>query len=160
MTIQFKDVGSYLAAATGFADGSATAGGSGDATYKAGAILDLLALDHPLSGAIVVPYTTTLAQDETLSLKVKIEHGDDSGLSDAADYTFGQPDGLAEYAEAVVATGGTGGSTEVGTEIYRYDLSGLKRYFRISVYPDLSASATDTATFAGALVLAGQASMP
>ena len=160
MTIQFKDVGSYLDVAAGFADGSATAAGSGDATYKAGAILDLLALDHPLSGAIVVQYSTTLAEDETLSLKVKIEHGEETDLSDAADYTFGNPDGLAETVIAVVATGGTGGSTEVGAELYRYDLSGLKRYFRISVYPDLSASATDTATFAGALVLAGQASMP
>lgn len=160
MTIQAKDIGSYLDAASGFIGGSATAAGSGDATYKAGAILDLHDLDHPLSGAIVVPYSATLQEDETLSLKAKIEHGDDSGLSDAADYTFGQPDGLAEYAEAVFATGGTGGSTEVGCALFRYDLSGLKRYFRVSVYPDLSASGTDTATFAAGLVLGGKANMP
>lgn len=154
MTIVAKDFGSYLAAVVGAADGAATAAGTGDATYKAGAIHDLRTLDHPLSGLIVVPWTATLGDTETVSFKTKIEHGEDSGLSDAATYTFGGD----EIDHGVAATS-DGGTTEVGCLARKVDLSGLKRYFRISVYIDLSASGTDTAEFGTALVLGGLANM-
>jgi hypothetical protein len=155
MTIQAKDFGSYLGALLGTATKTITAAGTGDAAYEEGAIADMQSLDHPLSGLIVIPYSTTLAEDKTLTMKVKIEHGDESNLSDAADYAFGMPDGTAEQSLGVVATGDTGGSTETGIETQRIDLSGLKRYFRIDVYVDLNATGTDTVTFSSALVYGG-----
>lgn len=153
MTIQAKDYGSYLSAVLGIANKAVTAAGAGDAAYEAGAIQDMQALDHPLSGLAVIPYTTTLAQAATLTMKVKLEHGDDSGLSDAADYAFKVTGG--EVSKGVVATGDTGGSTETGVVTQRFDLSGLKRYFRLSVYVDLSAGSTDTVSYGSALVLGG-----
>ena len=153
MTIQAKDVGSYLSAVLGIANKAVTAAGAGDAAYQAGAIQDMQALPHPLSGLAVIPYTTTLADTKTLSMKVKLEHGDDSGLSDAADYTFNVSGG--EVDKGVIATGTTGGSTHTGVVTQRFDLSGLKRYFRLSVYVDLNATGTDTVSYGSALVLGG-----
>jgi hypothetical protein len=155
MTIQFKDVGSYLDGVIGTATKTITAAGAGDAAYEAGATLDLLTMDHPLSGLAVVIYSTTLADTESLSMKIKLEHGDESDLSDAADYDFGG----AEVDHGVLVTS-SGGTTETGIVVQRVDLSGLKRYWRVSTYVDLSASGTDTVTFASGVVLGGQANMP
>ena len=151
MTVQSKDIGFSLAAATGLANGAATAAGTGDDTEKVGAILDYKTLNHALSGSILIPWTATLQDTETISLTTKIEHGDAANLSDKADYAFG----CAEINHGVIGTGETGGTTEVGVVKHDVDLSGIKRYFRIAVTPDLSASGTDTAEFAGCLVLGG-----
>ena len=155
MTIQAKDYGFSLAVAEGFADGAALAGGTGDATAKAGAIIDLLTLDHPLSGLVVIPWTATLADTESISMVMKIEHGDESDLSDAEDYTFGPPGNLVAEVDFGVLATSSGGTTESGVATSRMDLSGLKRYWRVEVTPDLSASGTDTAEFSACVVLGG-----
>lgn len=155
MTIQAKDIGFILGAGNGFADGAAVAAGTGDATAKTGAILDYLALKHPLSAKILIPWTATLADTETISMTAKIEHGAAANLSDAAEYVWKTPS--TDF--GVLATS-DGGSTEVGCASFDADLSGLKRYFRISVTPDLSASATDTAAFAACFVFGGQDEAP
>ena len=159
MTIQAKDYGSLLSAAIGTATKTITAAGAGDAAYEAGATLDLLTQDQPLSGLAVVIYSTTLQDTESLSMKLKIEHGDESDLSDAADYDFGPPENDnrdAEVDKGVLVTS-DGGTTETGIVTQRFDLSGLKRYWRLSTYVDLSASGTDTVTFASGVVLGGTA---
>ena len=156
MTIQAKDYGFNLGVATGFADGAALAAGTGDATAKNGAIIDYLTLNHPLSGTIVIPWTATLADTKSLNLVAKVVHGDIANLSDVADYAFGG----AEVDFGIVGTGDTGGTTEVGVARMDVDLSGIKRYFRLVVTPDLSASGTDTAEFAACFVLGGQDKAP
>ena len=150
MTIVAKDFGSYLAAVAGFSDGAATAGGTGDATAKAGAIIDTLTLDHPMSGLIAIPWDCTLTDTKTLSLSVKIEHGDAANLSDAADYTFG-----GSVVDLGVVVTSDGGGAEAGVSVVPVDLSGIKRYWRVEVTPDLSATTTDTLTFGACVVLGG-----
>jgi hypothetical protein len=116
-----------------------TAGGAGDGAYDTnGEILDMQGFDSPESAIIVVGYKTTLASTETLSLAVKIEHGDDSGLADAADYDWGG----AEQDFGVLATGVE--TDLIGAVLYSAKLAGLKRYWRVAVKPTLSASGTDT----------------
>jgi len=150
MTIVAKDFGSYLAAVPGFSDGAAVAAGTGDATAKAGAIIDNLALDHPMSGLIVIPWDCDLTDTKTLSLSVKIEHGDDIALGDAADYTFG-----GSVVDLGIVVTSDGGGVEAGVSVVPVDLSGIKRYWRVEITPDLSASGTDTLTFAACVVLGG-----
>ena len=155
MTIQAKDCGFNLGVAAGFADGAALAGGTGDATAKNGAIIDYLTLNHPLSGMIVIPWTATLADTKSLNLVAKVVHGDAANLSDVADYDFGG----AEVDFGLVATS-DGGTTEVGVARMDVDFSGIKRYFRLVVTPDLDATGTDTAEFAACFVLGGQDKAP
>lgn len=145
-----KDFGAYLDVA-GPGVLAATAGGTGDATAQTGAIVDQRAAKLR-SGLAVVFGSADLADTKTLSLLIKIEHGDDSGLSDAADYDFGGDPGTL----GVVATGDTGGTTEAVAAAIRIDLTGVKRYWRVSVTPDLSATATDTFDGACGVVACGE----
>ena len=141
MQVNFHDVGSYLAGGRACQHTAATAAGSGDNAYIDGDIFDLQAFaNQPKSAALIAIFEAALQEDETLSLKTKVEHGDESDLSDAAVYSY---DG-AEVDHGVVATGDTGGSTEGGGITRSVDLRGIKRYFRFSVHQDLSASGTDT----------------
>jgi hypothetical protein len=78
--------------------------------------------------------------------------GKDSGLSDAAEYTYG----AASTDYAAVATGGTGGSTGVFAIKQDIDLQGCKRYVRVSVTPNLSATGTDVATIGFGILAIGE----
>lgn len=153
MDINFADAGSYFYAACAHQHTQATAAGTGDNAYVVGQIFDLRALPfRPTSAILVATCEATLAAAETLTLKSKVEEGDDSGLSDAAIYAY---DG-AESSGVVVATGA------VTAGLYAYkrsvDLRGIKRYFRFSVHQDLSASGTDTnQLMAGVLFFSGEA---
>ena len=60
----------------------------------------------------------------------------------------------AETTGDVVATGGTGGSTEKGVYTRAVDLSGVNRYFRFSVHQDLNATGTDTNQLMAVVVFA------
>ena len=157
MQINDKDAGAYLAVLSG-TPAAGTAGGSGDNTEVNGDIVDMQALDYvPWSGAIVITGEATLAQDATLALNdVKIEHGDESDLSDAADYSYASF--CLPTDNAAVATGGTGGSTETVKFKQRINLQGVKRYWRVCFTPDCSAASGDTFDLAGcAVVIGGEA---
>jgi len=155
MEVNFSDIGSYVYAACACQHTAATAAGTGDNAYIDGVIFDLEALPfRPTSAVLVATYEAVLDEDETLTLKSKVEDDTDSGLATAAAYSY---DG-AESAGVVVATGDTGGSTEIGAYKRSIDLRGIRRYFRISVHQDLSASGTDTnQLMAGVLFFAGEA---
>lgn len=136
MQITDYDAGAFLKAVSG-GGARGVAAGTGDNTEAVGAIVDAQAEPGLKSGAIFVAGSATLAQDETISLNaVKIEHGDAANLSDAAD-AFTAVNFTDE------ATGGTGGSTEGFAIKLKVDIHVLKRYWRVSVTPDLSASGTD-----------------
>jgi hypothetical protein len=134
------------------ANTAVTAGGAGDATAVTGVIIDRAALGWPKSIVAAIPYTATLAQAATLSLAYTFQHGDASNLSDAATY--------ASATTAVVATGGTGGSTETGTFEVGINIEGAKRYVRLNFTPDLSASGTDTAALSAVIAFAGADRLP
>lgn len=143
-----RDIGSYIKSAFCGA-ASATAAGTGDATEVDGAYIDRQ--DH-LSAKLVISYTATLQQDETLTIAANMQDASDSSGTGVADY------GTA-YAATVVATGGTGGSTETGTVELDVDLAAAKQYVRAQFTPDLSASGTDTAIVSAVLIL-GPNSIP
>jgi hypothetical protein len=60
----------------------------------------------------------------------------------------------------VVATGGTGGSTEFARKETDVDLTPRKRYVRFNATPDLSAGATDVGEMTVAVVLGGADKLP
>lgn len=149
--MNLKDLGAEFKVVGG-GSATATAAGTGDNTAATGAIIDMQAQPMLSSGLIVVFGNATLAEAKTLAVNaVKIEHGAASNLSDAAEYTFGG----ASTNHAAVATGGTGGSTEAVAVAQRVDLTGCKRYVRVSITPDLSATGTDTCTLGFGLVVGG-----
>jgi hypothetical protein len=154
MQINDKDAGAYMVLVSGGGT-RGLAGGTGDNTEDVGAIVDSQAQPGLTSGMIVLAGSATLAEDKVLDLKdVKIEHGDDSGLSDKADYTWGKN---AKTTHSAVATGGSGGSTETFAVKQRVDLTGIKRYWRVSVIPDLDASGTDVFEFGYCVCAIGEA---
>jgi len=151
VTINDYDIGAFLKAKLACQHTAATAGGSGDNAYITGATIDLLSLPfRPTSALLIAPFEAALAENKTLTIKSKVEHDTASNMGTAAVYTY---DG-AESTGAVVATGGTGGSTETGVYTRAVDLSGIKRYFRFSVHQDLNATGTDTNQLMAVVVFA------
>lgn len=99
-------------------------------------------------------YTATLQEDQTLSLRLRLLHGEVDPPTTAVVLT----------AAAVCATGTAGGSTETGLIQHEIDLRGYGRYVRLETLPDLSQAVADpegepavvgdTASIATLLVLA------
>lgn len=150
--VQQHNIGALVKPALASAFVSATAGGAGDNTAVTGATVDRL---DPATGALAgsvrfsVLWSAVLAATKTLTLKtVKIEQSSDGTNWDSTAYaTFTDP--------GVVATGATGGSTEKGVTNFDADLADAKRYVRLDFTPDLSNTATDTASLVAAAILGG-----
>ena len=137
MNVNFHDIGKYLEGAAAIAETGAVAAGGGDAAYVDGIQIDLQAFaNRPVSAALVVHYTTTLTADKTLQIKTKVEQGDAAASEEVYAY-----DG-AEVDHGVVQTGAQTATS--GVIVRSVDLRGIKRYFRGSVYQDLSHTSTDT----------------
>jgi hypothetical protein len=128
--------------------GSATAGGTGDATAVEGATINR---DGYLSGVLAIPFTATLAATKTLKFTVEVQ--------ESADGTTWDTEVKLKDA-VVVATGKTGGSTETGVLEVNENLSGRKLYVRYNVTADLSATGTDTCSFAATFALGGARKIP
>lgn len=129
---------------------SATAGGTGDATEKNCAYIDRQGFS---SLKVVIAYSAALAEDKTLSIASNLQDATSSAGAGVAD--FGDA-----MASAVVATGGTGGSTETGVVELDFDISGADQYVRLQFTPDLSATGTDTATLSAVYILGGAQVQP
>jgi hypothetical protein len=113
------------------------AAGTGDNTEAVGDIVDMQAQDGPMSGFVFIAGSATLADTESISLNaVGIEHGDADDLSDKADFNT-----EVAWTDVAVSDGGT---TELFGVKLSLSLAGVKRYWRVKVTPDLSASSTDT----------------
>ena len=153
MQINDKDAGAYLKAVSGFG-ARGLAGGTGDATEVLGAIVDQLAHEDLRSGCIVIFGSATLADTKVLALgDIKIEHGDESDLSDVVDYEYADFCKPIDVAAQVV--GDTGGTTEIVDYKQRVNLQGVKRYWRVAFTPDLDAASADIFTLGGGVVLIG-----
>jgi len=144
-----RDIHSEITVRRAAANTAVTAGGAGDNTAVTGVIIDRAAIGWAESVVIAILFTTTLASAQTLSVNWTLQHGEDSGLSDAAT--------LATSGATVVATGaGTvAGQVEAGVS-----LRGARRYVRLNFTPDLSAGSTDTAALSAALVFGGANRLP
>lgn len=151
MNTQIRNIGDLVKVQRAVANTAATAGGSGDNSAATGVIIDRAAFGYPASAVLAVPYTATLAEDETLTLTYTVQEGDASNLSDAA---------TLKTASVVVATGDTGGSTETGCLEVDFKSIAGGRYNRVNITPDLSASGTDTAAISAVVVYGGMDRLP
>jgi hypothetical protein len=133
---------------------TATAGGTGDATEADGAYADRFdsASGMAMSAKLIIGFTATLAQAATLTIAANIQD-DADGSGAGVDYG----DALTA---TVVATGGTGGSTERGTIEIDFDLSSAERYVRSQITPNLSAANTDTCVVWAVWVFYGAGNSP
>lgn len=143
MTME-KDIGAHIASRAG-AVAAVTAGGGGDGAEVDGEWIDRQGFK---SCVVVITYEATLGDGETLTLAGNLQDATDSAGTGAAD--FGDA-----LASAVVATGGTGGSTERGTEEIEVNLTEAERFIRAQFTPTLSAGTTDTANVAATIILGG-----
>lgn len=144
-----RNIGAYLTDGVVAVDqvASFTAGAGGDNSAKTGNIVDRLAAGMDgLSCKVLIGYKTTLSSAETLSFTVTVQHGDNSGLSDAATY------------KSVAATAVKTGAATAFRGVYAIDvdLSSAKRYVRFNTTGDLSASGTDTAEYCVLAVFASK----
>jgi hypothetical protein len=136
-----KDFGAEIAVLGG-GGARGVAAGTGDNTKANGEIVDNQARPggRPISGVIFVVGSAVLADTKSISINdLYIEHGAVSNLSDAAEYTFGSAS--TDYTNVKTSTGGT---TETFGIKQNVDLTGLKRYWRVTCKPDLDATGTDT----------------
>lgn len=130
----------------GLAPVTATAGGANDNVAQNGVSIDRL--DY-YSAIVSVPVTATLTASETATVSVKVQDSADG--STWADFESG---------DDLVLTGDVGGSTETDIATLKVNLQGADKYIRVVVTCDLSASATDTATFAAIVDLTGSIENP
>ena len=145
-----QNVGANLAARYAAAGVDATAAGTGDNTEVNGAYIDR---SDFFSVKCVIAYTATLAEGETLSIAANLQDATSAAGAGVADF------GTA-YASTVVATGGTGGSTETGVLELDFDLLTADQFIRLQFTPDLSAGATDVAELAAVYILGGSNENP
>lgn len=124
---------------------SLTAGAGGDDAEVDGQWIDRQGF---MSATLFILFDATLGDGDDLEIAANLQDADDDQGTGAAD--FGDP-----LANAVVASGGVGGSTEIGVARLDIDLSGAKQFVRAQFTPDLTAANTDTAIVGAILVLGG-----
>ena len=111
------------------------------------------AIDRIVNGGLarscklVIPYEAVLAEGKKISFTV--------GLTDCATSNGSYSTATAIQAATAAATGGTGGSTEVGNVELDIDLSGYAQFLKFEITADLDASGTDTANWFSSVVLGG-----
>lgn len=142
---QQRDIGAYIEGKSALLGSQVVAGAGGDGLEQDGYWNDR---SRRLSGVLMITFTAVLAEDATLSIGANLQDASDSAGTGAAD--FGDA-----IASAVVATGGSGGSTEIGTVELDVDLSGADAFVRGQITPTLSAASIDTVDISAVLVLSG-----
>lgn len=130
------------------------AGGSGDNVESNGAFH--VPPNSSQSFAVHVQFTTTLDEDETLTVALNAQDATDDSGTGVADF---QDDN--SVAPTVVATGGSGGSTETGVFKARFqEIRAHRGFLRIQTTGDLSRGATDTFSYSVQLVYGGMDTLP
>jgi hypothetical protein len=154
--VHIHDVGDLLTVSQASTLDSITAGGTGDNTAVTGTAVDRL---DPATGALAgsakfsILWSAALTATFTLSLKaVSIDHSPDGSTWTTGFASFTDP--------GVVATGPTGGGTVTGVTSFNVDLTGAYRYVRLHYTPDMSETATDTATLWAAAIKGGYDRLP
>lgn len=149
MNIDKRDIGSQLKAGVG-AGARGVAAGTGDATEFN---TDYVSRKGYSSCVVVISGSAVLTEDKTLSIIGNLQ--DDLAGDGGAVNDFGTA-----LTTTVVATGGSGGSTENFVYMLKFDLSAADEYIRFQCTPDLNASGTDTFHVATAIILGGADETP
>lgn len=144
-----RNVGAYITSRFGDL-ATAVAAGTGDNTESDGVYVDR---DGFESAKMIIAFEAVLQATETLSIAANVQDATSSGGAGVADYGDA-------FANAVVATGDTGGSTERGVIEIDVDLNMANQYIRSQVTPNLSASGTDTCNISVVWVLGGARTLP
>lgn len=127
---------------------SITAGGAGDNATFTGISFDREAFAQgslPDSALFAALYDATLASGKTLSAGL--------GVQDSADNSAWSD--FSTVASTVVATGPSGGGRVSGAVPFAVDLGPARRYVRVNVLPDMSATGTDTGFVVSAAAFGG-----
>jgi len=134
--------------------GSAVAAGTGDTTKVVGTVVDrFIAQGQAMSALVELFWRTSLTASQTLGFKITIEESADNSTWGAEEYLFGSS-GAYETVE-------TGADTnKIQSWCYKLNLQSRKRYFRISVTPDLSHTSADTVVFGFGVLLGGSTIEP
>jgi hypothetical protein len=144
---QFKNAGAWLKSYLGLAPFTATAGGAGDAAAQLGPAIER---KGALSCVIAVPYVTTgVGGTDKVDFTLKVKHGPTSALATGY-YTQPAYSGSANKTHT-----STVGADESSVFEFDVNLEGADLFIGAEVTADLSAAATDTATFAAVVTLAG-----
>lgn len=152
-----KNIGALITArlASGFT--SVTAGGSGDATLVNGTAFDRSIINMPRSALAVIEFADTLAASKKLNLtSFTVDHSDDGSTN----WTTFADSGAASGTPLSISTDAGSGGSYKGQATLAVDLTMAKKWVRVSFTPDLTATATDTATVAAMLVFGGETPIP
>lgn len=152
------DFGQYVTSALCIATSNAVADSPTDGVEVEGATIDRKAdgnNDIARGAVVVVPWSATLSEAETVALMVRVQESSDGSSWDDAETIS---------ASAVVATGEVGGGTYTGVVEIDDNLMGRKRYVRYNVTPELSqadteSEATDTVTFSAVALFGGYSNL-
>jgi hypothetical protein len=156
--MQVRNIGAYIATRHA-GQVSVVAGGAADGTEVDGGWIDRQDFH---SAKVVVSYTTTLADTESLTIAANLQDASDSSGTGAADYG-------AVFASTSMVTS-DGGTTEIGQAEFDIDFLGgtqgaadgtaADRYIRVQFTPTMSASGTDTAELMAIVILGGAENVP
>lgn len=151
-----RDIGAWIKGYLALIPATITAGAGNDGVEVDGPYFAVTA-DQGIGahgGVLLICWSATLAQDATLTLSANMQDATDISGTGVAD--FGDA-----LAATVVATGGTGGSTENGvTALKVKEINGNRGFMRAQVTADLSATGVDTVDIAAILVTGGAAELP
>lgn len=152
---RYRNIGAHLRGAQIHDAEVITAGAGNDNVEINGNYIDRIGSNQglPLSGVLLISFKAVLAEDKTLSIAANLQDAVDVGGTGVAD--FGNA-----IANAVVATGGSGGTTERGVVELDVDLSAARGFIRDQITADLSAANTDTVAISAVLVLGGDNKAP
>ncbi len=150
-----RDIGAFIKGELALTPAVITAAAGNDGVEVEGPAVDRLALRrHYLSAKLIIAFEAMLGDGETLSIAANAQDDIQSNFAGApADYGDA-------FANAVVATGGGGGSTERGTVELSFDLSSARQFIRAQVTADLSAASADTVAIAATWVFGGADELP
>ena len=104
------------------------------------------------SAVFVMQVTATMASGETAAVSCKFE--------DSADSSSWAAFGAAMSTTTIVSSAGGAVTAKSGTVQYGINLSSARRYIRVKLTTNLSASGTDTALSCGVVVVGGQSQLP
>lgn len=138
-----RNIGALVGFARAGAASTLTAGGAGDATPVVGGWIDREAIGAnyaagslPLSAAVGIAYTATLAAGKALAMALQVDTSPDNGTTVTS---------LLTVASAQVAASPAGGTVN-GVANFAVSLTSAQRYVRFTWTPDLSATSIDTAS--------------
>lgn len=144
-----RNIKVLLKAVYALASTAITAASTGDATTVNGSAIDTT-LYEAESISFEIPCKATLTNAQTFTVKGTIEHSSTSNSGFTA-----------VVAEATLLTLTSTGATEYGVARAGVDLNKCLKYVRVTAYPDLSHTGTDTATMgAGVAVFGGLQELP